>query len=160
MILEIVKRLRCGSWFATFEFPRAPTEWEPRNEDIYKSVGSLPNGGAAWDPFRNAVGTHHQKMVVLIAQGELIAYAGGIDLHPSRANWTDCQCRVTGPAAFDLYLSFFERWLAVCTEKDELKGREDPGPAVRHPPVVYGPPDPRSISPHLCVGAIGSQYER
>ena len=130
-----------------------PTKWTDQNLAIRDLVGGLANGGAVFDPYRYVVGTHHQKMVVLVAEGELVAYVGGIDLHPFRTNWTDSQCRITGPAAFDFYLSFFERWTAVSnpgirfgTNPNDVKGRRDPGPVVHAPRPPSGPPDPSAVS--------------
>jgi|GEM_PF-3671390 len=128
-----------------------PTKWIDQNLAIRDLVGGLANGGAVFDPYRYVVGTHHQKMAVLVAGGELIVYVGGIDLHPSRTNWTDSQCRITGPAAFDFYMSFFERWVAVSdsgsgnSNPNDVIGRRDPGPIVQAPRPSYGPPDPTAV---------------
>lgn len=77
------------------------------------------------------LGSAHQKLVVSSLSGQLRAFCGGIDiddarwddrLHTARAGrevdddspyaggWHDVHCRIDGPAARDLALTFQQRW--------------------------------------------------
>jgi phosphatidylserine/phosphatidylglycerophosphate/cardiolipin synthase-like enzyme len=67
---------------------------------------------------------------VIAVDGDVVAYLGGIDIEAGRTNWTDCHCRLAGPAAFDVYSNFLERWMNVVGESgNEVKGQRDPGPS-------------------------------
>ncbi len=82
------------------------------------------------------VGSHHQKTIIV--DGE-IGFCGGMDLTPLALNdrrhkpqrrhgsrrrmdllWHDVQCRLTGPAVFDMEQNFFHRWQ---TEREQFLAR-------------------------------------
>jgi phosphatidylserine/phosphatidylglycerophosphate/cardiolipin synthase-like enzyme len=81
-----------------------------QNKTAVEYINSLKNGSAIWDDRVPLNGTHHQKAVIIQHKQGLVAYCGGIDLHPSRENWNDAYCRLEGPAAYDLHSTFVERW--------------------------------------------------
>jgi phosphatidylserine/phosphatidylglycerophosphate/cardiolipin synthase-like enzyme len=64
-------------------------------------------------------GGYHQKIAVVRNDAGLVAYCGGIDLHPNRLDnrdhgiphpYHDVHARIDGPAAADLATTFVERW--------------------------------------------------
>lgn len=64
-------------------------------------------------------GSHHQKIVVVFAGGNLVAYVGGIEVSADRLNPVskgaplfDVSLRVTGPGAREVLRTFVERWEA------------------------------------------------
>lgn len=127
--------------------PANPLTNKAQNVAAVRLVGSLANGGSAFDPYRAITGTHHQKMVLIAADGDLIAYLGGVDIEAGRTNWTDCHCRVAGAAAFEVYLSFFERWMNVAgNSANTVEGQRDPGPIIRVPKPPFGPPSPTTVA--------------
>ncbi|WP_067047217.1 peptidoglycan-binding protein [Streptomyces sp. FXJ1.172] len=81
-------------------------------------INSLATGAAVEDDRVLDAGTHHQKVIVVRAGQALLAFAGGMDLNRDRVTWGnpsapplhDVHCRITGPAAGDLYQNFLRRW--------------------------------------------------
>src|SRR6185437_16412318 len=58
-------------------------------------------------------GTHHQKLVVVQNENELLAYVGSMDLQHDRITdrWCEVSCKVRGEAARELYRVFHSRWV-------------------------------------------------
>ncbi len=89
------------------------------NTWIAEAMNRLPNGGAVIDGRLPPLGIHHQKIVVVQGQFGVVAFIGGMDLHPSRikvepANglpYHDVHLRLTGPAAIQVRQVFEDRWL-------------------------------------------------
>lgn len=67
-------------------------------------------------------GTHHQKLVLVKNDTELIAFVGTMDLHWQRIKdrWCEVGCKVHGEAARELYRVFYARW---CEHTEELRGQ-------------------------------------
>jgi phosphatidylserine/phosphatidylglycerophosphate/cardiolipin synthase-like enzyme len=82
-------------------------------------INTLANGASIIDSKHAQPATHHQKL--LVVQGSLgaIAFIGGMNIVPNRANvnpaagepWHDVHLRLTGPAALACREVFKERWL-------------------------------------------------
>lgn len=83
-------------------------------------------------------GYHHMKLAALSLPGQndatpnYVAYVGGIDINANRIdswahrwppNYHDLHARVTGPAAADVFQTFYERWE---DELDRLPAEEAP----------------------------------
>jgi len=83
---------------------------EPDNRAACTHINMLKNGGAYLDARVLKFGSHHQKGAVVNNADGLVAYMGGIDLDPSRANWNDVQIRLIGPAADEVMALFYSRW--------------------------------------------------
>ena len=79
---------------------------------------------------KKGVPSHHQKVIVLSAQGQHYAYLGGIDIATDRWDttahdepdgrtregfdaWHDIQCAIQGPAVAQVWDNFAERWNAM-----------------------------------------------
>jgi phosphatidylserine/phosphatidylglycerophosphate/cardiolipin synthase-like enzyme len=101
-----------------------------QNGPITTFLNARSNGAAILDnklPFARLAasqsgvrgGIHHQKLLVVSGSSGLIAFAGGMDINPSRVNVTpggieplhDVQLRLIGPEAANLLKVFSERWL-------------------------------------------------
>lgn len=55
--------------------------------------------------------SNHDKVTIIIRNGEATAYCGGIDYNSNRLfNYHDIQCKVSGLAAEDIYTKFIDRW--------------------------------------------------
>lgn len=125
--------VRAMLWHSTIQAPH-------QNESTIDFVRQLGNGWAIWDSrHRRGVGSHHQKFLVANTSKGLIAYCGGIDMHPARYGWNDVQCRITGEAAEDILRTFEERW----------NDHPDAAEAAKHVPslVSYVPPSERPAVP-------------
>jgi phosphatidylserine/phosphatidylglycerophosphate/cardiolipin synthase-like enzyme len=126
-----------------------------QNTAEVKNINKLSNGGAILDNNTlsrdgPAFGTHHQKVLVVKGNQELIGFCGGIDIYPDRVlnpavkgcegHWTrdggapfhDVHCQIRGPAARDLLLTFIQRWYAhpdhqsIDITKGALRGMSEP----------------------------------
>lgn len=91
-------------------------------------------------------GWHHMKIEVLALPGpdpegppSYVAYLGGVDINKNRldswahrwpANYHDVHARVTGPAAADVFQTFYERWE---DELDRMPAEEGPAADNRCP---------------------------
>jgi phosphatidylserine/phosphatidylglycerophosphate/cardiolipin synthase-like enzyme len=95
------------------------------------------NGGAILDNNTLAVGSHHQKILVVNGSSGLIGFCGGVDFNPDRIHHLDRQpgspmhdvhCRIQGTAAWDLLNIFLQRWsdhpssAAIDSAKGALRG--------------------------------------
>lgn len=63
------------------------------------------------------LGSHHQKILLVMHGGRLTAFCGGVDINPDRVSKTeagrpmhDVHCRIRGPAAWDVLQIFLDRW--------------------------------------------------
>lgn len=83
---------------------------EPQNQDMVDFINALTNGGAVHDNRYLRFGSHHQKLLVVKHGGNLTAFCGGMDIHPSRTNWHDVHVKVEGRGAFSLHQVFVDRW--------------------------------------------------
>lgn len=77
----------------------------------------LPDGAAILDGRYLPFATHHQKFLIVYRQGRLTAFCGGADINPDRTQKIehgsplhDVQCRIQGPAAWDVLETFRQRW--------------------------------------------------
>jgi phosphatidylserine/phosphatidylglycerophosphate/cardiolipin synthase-like enzyme len=96
-----------------------------------KRIAAL-GGGGVLDPFHKAVGTHHQKFVLIRNAGGVVAFCGGCDIGNERlgrdgvaaggtpkdegqksAPWHDVQVKLRGPAVADIWNSFIQRYSTV-----------------------------------------------
>jgi phosphatidylserine/phosphatidylglycerophosphate/cardiolipin synthase-like enzyme len=86
---------------------------------LSKSINDLPNGACIIDRKHAQPATHHQKLLVVQGACGLIAFVGGMDIMPNRANvnpndgrwpWHDVHVRLRGPAAMECRDVFQERW--------------------------------------------------
>jgi phosphatidylserine/phosphatidylglycerophosphate/cardiolipin synthase-like enzyme len=115
-----------------------------RNMISVPFVNALANGAAIFDNRLPTGGTHHQKILVVSGKDGLVAFCGGMDIAPDRANWHDVHCRIRGPAAQDLHRNFTERWLdhpdvsklASAKQKVTAPGTVPKGPGDKHVQVV------------------------
>lgn len=82
----------------------------PQNQPSVDFINSLANGGAVHDNRYLNFGSHHQKLLVIKHGANLVAFCGGMDIHPARSNWHDVHVKVEGPAAFSLHQVFVDRW--------------------------------------------------
>jgi phosphatidylserine/phosphatidylglycerophosphate/cardiolipin synthase-like enzyme len=107
-------------------------------------------------------GWHHMKIEVLALPGAsveapptYVAYLGGIDINKNRLdswahrwprNYHDIHARVTGPAAADVFQTFYERW------EDEL----DRMPDEERPAATNGCPrhSPRPGTGHAATASL------
>jgi|ERR1700676_390823 len=63
------------------------------------------------------LGSHHQKILLVMHGGRLTAFCGGVDINSDRVSRTekgrpmhDVHCRIRGPAAWDVLQIFLDRW--------------------------------------------------
>jgi phosphatidylserine/phosphatidylglycerophosphate/cardiolipin synthase-like enzyme len=127
--------IRAMLWHNTIRDPQ-------QNKSTVDFLAQLGNGWAIWDSrHRIGVGSHHQKFLVANTSKGLVAYCGGIDMHPARWGWNDVQCRVTGEAAEDILRTFEERWNDHPDAADAAKHGRVLVPFVppRDRPAVTGP---------------------
>ncbi len=81
------------------------------NPDHPDSLGVL-------DDHYAPVGTHHQKILLIMHAGKLTAFVGGMDMNGDRINAVqerhdpqhDVHCRIRGPASNDVLQIFLDRW--------------------------------------------------
>lgn len=101
-----------GNRRAAGQFSEALKRGVKDNSPLVNHINKI--GGKAYlDDHCSVLGAHHQKIVVIYGDAGLIAYCGGVDLcknRADRARWHDVHCRLQGPAAFELYKLFRERW--------------------------------------------------
>jgi phosphatidylserine/phosphatidylglycerophosphate/cardiolipin synthase-like enzyme len=118
------------------------------DKDAEKEAAEL--SGALIDEMREGlVGTHHQKIIIVNAEGKLTAFCGGVDLNKDRVGVVhqgkgqplhDVHCRIRGHAAYDLLKIFVERWEAVVRWLDERQKRHNAFQATMGiPPQSRGP---------------------
>ena len=66
-------------------------------------INQLATGKAILDKRTSpGSGAHHQKLLVVNGRKGLVAFLGGLDIHPTRlgsSGWQDCHVQVRGPAA-------------------------------------------------------------
>lgn len=83
------------------------------NKPLHDLINAL--GGTSYLDDHVAInGAHHQKIFVTQSASGLVGYCGGVDVctpRESRTGWHDVHCRIMGPAAYDLYVTFRERWI-------------------------------------------------
>ena len=131
-----------------------------QNVGAVRFINSLSNGGAIRDGnhittisiplVRANIGAHHQKILVVKTENNLIGFCGGIDFVQNRITQItssgsgsgsgsgtagtgqplhDVHCKIEGPAAYDLLQIFNQRWIdhprsrAIDTRKGSLLGR-------------------------------------
>jgi phosphatidylserine/phosphatidylglycerophosphate/cardiolipin synthase-like enzyme len=107
------------------------------------------NGAAVLDNNTLNLGSHHQKLLIVRGENQLIGFCGGVDLNTDRVSaivrqagspMHDVHCQIEGPAAFDLLLIFLDRWddhpksVSLNTTKGTLRGESEiiPGPKGNH----------------------------
>ncbi|NTX25772.1 hypothetical protein HT746_01170 [Burkholderia pyrrocinia] len=90
-------------------------------------INDLPNGAAILDArLPSPFNSHHQKVLIVNGGQGVIAFCGGVDLHPNRVDASpleavghsrpngspqhDVHCQVQGPACGDLLDVFNQRW--------------------------------------------------
>ncbi|MBI4174999.1 phosphatidylserine/phosphatidylglycerophosphate/cardiolipin synthase family protein [Candidatus Berkelbacteria bacterium] len=122
--------------------------------------GSRANTSAILDDRTLKFGSHHQKLLVVYGTQGLVAFLGGIDIHPNRINpdgkgmpHHDVHCRIEGPAAWDVLQVFSERWF------------DHPDRSSLQPLTVRGlgakvtlPTPPLAIPGATCFVQIGRTY--
>lgn len=93
-----------------------------RQEYLRKSRRDSPDhpdtAGVSDRYFASPIGTHHQKILVVMHDGVLTAFCGGVDINSDRIfpsteagrPMHDVHCRIRGPAAWDLLQIFLDRW--------------------------------------------------
>ena len=142
-------------------------QWGRDNSAQVKRINQLPDGAAILDNKTLRFGAHHQKILVVKGKEGLIAFCGGVDIHPTRINtggggggsgsggsgraggdgtpYHDVHCQITGPAAYDLLKIFNQRWMdhSDHTSLDRTKGalrglREQPPATVGSSLVQIG----------------------
>jgi phosphatidylserine/phosphatidylglycerophosphate/cardiolipin synthase-like enzyme len=96
-----------------------------QNQAEVAHINALPTGAAILDNRLLNFGAHHQKVLIVNGEQGLIAFCGGIDLNPDRIRTVttgtfssggvgspmhDVHCQIGGPASFDLFELFSQRW--------------------------------------------------
>jgi uncharacterized repeat protein (TIGR03803 family) len=121
-------------------------------------INAFQMGAAILDDRTLEYGSHHQKVLVVQKNNELVGYCGGIDWNPDRvaavgdtkgAPLHDVHCRIKGPAAADLLSIFTQRWAdhPKSAGLDTAKGTLVANPAV-----------PAPIPGATCSVQIGRTY--
>lgn len=110
------------------------------NSEVVNLINALPGGlGVAFlDDHCGTTGAHHQKILAMLVGDRVVAYCGGVDIHPARADkagWHDVHCRLEGPAAADLYNTCVERFQD--NQTTFLKPLESFSTPPRDPPGVF-----------------------
>ncbi len=115
------------------------------NTDEVDRINRLATGAAILDNETLIAGAHHQKVLVVKAGETLVAFCGGLDIHNDRLlplntahgdPQHDVHCRIEGPAAHDLLLTFIGRWdhhpgsAALDRSRGALLGRTTPPPGA------------------------------
>jgi phosphatidylserine/phosphatidylglycerophosphate/cardiolipin synthase-like enzyme len=94
-------------------------QYKTQNTAEVDHINAFPMGAAILDDRTLEYGSHHQKILVVQKNNELVGYCGGIDWNPDRvaavgdtqgAPLHDVHCRIKGPAAGDLLSIFAQRW--------------------------------------------------
>lgn len=91
--------------------------FEAESKAAVDAINKLSNGAALFDQRTNVFGSHHQKVIGIIKEGNAIAYCGGMDINTDRIRQTipsaplhDTHLKVRGPAAVHLAEVFEQRW--------------------------------------------------
>jgi phosphatidylserine/phosphatidylglycerophosphate/cardiolipin synthase-like enzyme len=109
-------------------------QFSTQNSQGARDINALATGGAVLDDVGNEslpiinlpyhVGSQHQKILCVQADGVLTAFVGGVDWNPDRIEFHgggsssggagdplhDVHCRIRGPAARDVVQTFLDRW--------------------------------------------------
>jgi PLD-like domain len=115
-----------GPWLLSYEalrgYDMAHTPNRTANTAAVECISSLKGDGAAiLDNRHRAFGMHHQKLLVLGIDGNLIAYVGGVDFSPDRlfsvplkpgTPLFDISVRLEGAGAWPALDTFVRRWQA------------------------------------------------
>lgn len=128
-----------------------------QNTDEVDRVNALRTGGAILDNETLKFGSHHQKVLIVKGNEGLISFCGGVDINPDRlitsssggssggggssgvqgAPFHDVHCKIVGPAAHDLLVTFVQRWTAhpqhktIDAAKGALLGLKEPVPTSK-----------------------------
>lgn len=153
ILTEITKTL-----FPLTQIPGIGSEVQKLNTKLAKYIEQA---------VREMRASHHQKVLLIFDGEQLVAYCGGIDFNPNRANNTtncipgsatqkinpsdpqhDTHCRIVGPAASDLLTTFVDRWLdhpdhvGIDAASGPLRGApvsSIPSPPVPNPSLADAP---------------------
>jgi phosphatidylserine/phosphatidylglycerophosphate/cardiolipin synthase-like enzyme len=94
------------------------------NEAAVAWFSNLPAGAALHDDRVLFAASHHQKFAVVKNDDGLTAFCGGMDIASNRLAdgafkqpWHDVQVGIAGPGAFDIWQTFYMRWV------DQVTGR-------------------------------------
>ncbi len=105
------------------------------NREVVR-INLMKNGAAILDDRTLDFGSHHQKVLIVKNQKEIVAFCGGIDFNKDRIEQTkspssssggkgeplhDVHCQIRGPAVVDLLRTFVERWEDFEKKKFDLE---------------------------------------
>jgi phosphatidylserine/phosphatidylglycerophosphate/cardiolipin synthase-like enzyme len=103
-------------------------------DDFTTSLQADSRAAAILDDRYPNRGSHHQKILIVKHNGQLTAFCGGMDINRDRVEAVDpgdpqhdVHCRIRGPAAWDLWKIFFDRW------NDFVRIYGPPAPGMRLP---------------------------
>ncbi|MCU1230030.1 MAG: clsA, partial [Acidobacteria bacterium] len=121
-------------------------------------------GEAIADPLVRETSSHHQKTSFIRSADGVAALIGGIDHMPSRwagathdatdpdrptdSLWHDTHCLIRGPAAWDIYRNFQQRWEAARIDSRVI------GEGVTYTPLDDVPLDVSAITPATGTHAV------
>jgi phosphatidylserine/phosphatidylglycerophosphate/cardiolipin synthase-like enzyme len=133
--------VRVLGWYDTLQGPESRAERTLAVQKIVNATLDGRRGQALVDTLARESAVHHQKAIFANVGTDPVAFLGGVDLangryddhthrgiHPDRRGglWHDLHCMIRGPAVWDVYTNFMERWNAAAGNPDVIGGT-DPG---------------------------------